>query len=69
LSIFDSFRLYPGSHEKKWGKHGEVNQAGMMAKINACTRIELIVLEIWAAGFWSGNYQEKELAEWCKPLL
>lgn len=49
LSIFDSFRLYPGMYEEKW--HIE-NKDDYLSRIASLTRAQLASLEIWIAGLW-----------------
>lgn len=56
LSVYDSFEIYPGMYEEKWG----VKKQGMIDKINGLSRFHTITLEIWAAGFWEGDYEAKD---------
>lgn len=65
LSIADSFRLYPGEYEGKWG----VDEKAMNEKLSRLTRWQLVCLEVWAAGFWEQAHKETTPDEWCKPLL
>jgi len=46
--IADSFQLYPGVYEEKWGVEQEV----MMEKITSLSPWEAACLACWAAEFW-----------------
>ena len=52
--VEDSFRLYPGIYEDKWG----VEQKEMLEKIRALPRLSAAFLELWAVGFWTINTSE-----------
>ena len=49
VQIEDSFYLYPGQYEEKWG----VNRLEMYDKIKALSALDAIFLELWAVGFWA----------------
>ncbi len=63
IEIEDSFRLYPGQYEAKWG----VDPADLLPKINGLSRFNRVALEIWAAGFWRQQGETPE--SWAAPLL
>jgi hypothetical protein len=65
-NIEDSFRLYPGVYEEKWGI---ADPQDFIARLNALPRFHLVALEIWAAAWWEHFYEDVPAAEWCKPLL
>ncbi len=66
LSIMDSFEIYPGLYEEKWG----VGKDTFLDKLRACTRWELACLELWIAGFWNGRFnEEKFMEDWLNILL
>lgn len=65
LSIYDSFRLYPGMYEEKW----DVAADSLNGKLSECTRWQLVCLEVWAAGFWEEAHRDTSPDEWAKPLL
>jgi len=52
--VEDSFRLYPGTYEDKWG----VTEKEMMEKINSLDPLNAIFMELWAIGFWAVNTSE-----------
>ena len=64
LSIYDSFELYPGMYEGKWSVDKWLND-----KLALLSRWQLTCLEIWAAGFWKGGYQNIPLDDYIKGLL
>lgn len=64
LSIEDSFKLYPGSYEEKWGIE---NASGFVDRLSKLTRWELCCLEIWAAGFWA-KHKELDVDEYCAKV-
>jgi len=47
-NVEDSFSLYPGQYQKKWG----VDAAALCGKLRALTSFQLAALEIWAGQFW-----------------
>ena len=49
--VEDSFTLYPGVYEGKWG----VSRDEMMKKIDSLSPLDAIFLELWAVGFWALN--------------
>lgn len=49
--VEDSFRLYPGEYEGKWG----VDKTAMLEKINALDKYDSALVELWAVGFWQIN--------------
>lgn len=59
LSVDDSFRLYPGVFEEKWG----VVWKEIMGKMESLNRFHLTALEIWAGSFWEGNYNASDAIE------
>lgn len=66
LSIYDSFRLYPGQYEEKWS----VEADELNGKLQACTRFQVVCLELWSAGFWEReDYQDvNSIPKHCKIL-
>lgn len=64
LSIADSFKLYPGSYEDKWGID---DAAGFVDRLSDLTRWELCCLEMWAAGFWQ-NHETTNIDEYCGKI-
>ena len=46
--VEDSFRLYPGTYEEKWG----VAQKEMMEKIVSLDPVSAALVEMWAVAFW-----------------
>lgn len=65
-NIEDSFRLYPGQFEDKWGID---NPEDFVNRLNSLTRAQSLCLEIWAAGFWEKKYMNTAVEEYCKPLV
>lgn len=65
-SIADSFHLYPGAYEEKWGIS---DPDGFIQRLAGLTRAQALCLEIWAAGFWEKKYLDTPVEEYCKPLL
>ena len=49
LSASDSFDLYPGMYEDKWG----VKKDLVMAKLEGLTVFQLMAIELWSALFWA----------------
>lgn len=47
----DSFALYPGIYEEKWG----VTQPEILEKIISLDPVSAAFLELWAVGFWALN--------------
>jgi len=67
LSIVDSFKLYPGSYEDKWGID---DPKGFVDRLAQRSRWDLACLEIWAARFWEGDYDAPDAVDrHCAPLL
>ncbi len=55
--VRDSFDLYPGVYEEKWG----VKKEEVLAKIAQLTNWQAYCLQIWACDFWeSGCYEEPD---------
>ena len=52
--VEDSFNLYPGMYEEKWG----INQKEMIDKIISLDPLSAIFLELWAVSFWAINTSE-----------
>ena len=65
LSIHDSFEIYPGSYEEKWG----VDKAHMLETLKECTVFQLAALEYWAAMFWEGDYNAPDAMEKACAIL
>jgi hypothetical protein len=59
LSLLDSFEIYPGMYEEKWG----VDKKEMMGKIETLTQFQRACLEVWAAFFWQGDYNAPDAVE------
>lgn len=65
LSVSDSFELYPGAYEEKWG----VDKAHMVEALSGLTSFQLAALEYWAAMFWEGDFNaENALEKHCAVL-
>lgn len=47
--VEDSFALYPGVYEEKWG----VEKSAMIEKCRALNPTEAALCELWAVGFWA----------------
>lgn len=47
--VEDSFDLYPGYYEEKWG----VSKQELLAKVKGLTQQQATLLELWAVGFWA----------------
>lgn len=47
--VEDSFNLYPGIYEEKWG----TSKKDMLDKIMSLDRYEAALVELWAVGFWA----------------
>lgn len=47
----DSFRLYPGEYESKWGVEKDI----IMNKLTSLNRFQLCCMEIWIAIFWNDS--------------
>lgn len=47
--VEDSFILYPGMYEEKWG----VKKTDMLEKIASLSPLEAALVELWAVGFWA----------------
>lgn len=57
LSVSDSFDLYPGMYEAKWG----TDKTAMLTKIRELTDWQAACLVIWACDFWqSGAYEQED---------
>jgi hypothetical protein len=66
LNVADSFDLYPGVYEEKWGVDGPA----LNEKLKTCTSFQLLVLEIWCGMFWGGEYDTPDaITKHCRPLL
>lgn len=49
--VEDSFNLYPGVYEEKWG----VNKDEMLEKIKNLDTLSAALIELWAVNFWETN--------------
>jgi len=65
--IEDSFRLYPGIYEEKWG----VNEKEMIDKIKIISLdpVSAVFLELWAVGFWAVNQDAGDLENYLSGKL
>lgn len=57
--VEDSFNLYPGVYEEKWG----VDQKEMVDKIISLDPLTAAFLELWVVGFWAVNISESSQLE------
>lgn len=57
--VEDSFNLYPGVYEEKWG----VDQKEMIDKIISLDPLTAAFLELWVVGFWAVNISESSQLE------
>lgn len=48
-NVVDSFELYPGMYEEKWG----VDREAMIAKVNSMDALTAALAEMWAVGYWA----------------
>lgn len=64
LEIADSFRLYPGVYEEKWGIS---DSQDFLKRLGDLSMVHKMSLELWAASFWRNN--ESDLEQHCAPLL
>lgn len=55
--VEDSFSLYPGIYEEKWG----VNREEMLTKIKSLDSLSAALVELWAVGFWDINRDAGDL--------
>ena len=51
VQVEDSFDLYPGVYEEKWG----ADKKEMLVKIGGLSPLESALVELWAVGFWAIN--------------
>ncbi len=49
--VEDSFALYTGHYEGKWG----VEKEEMIEKIKSLSQLDAALIELWAIGFWALN--------------
>jgi len=68
LEISDSFDLYPGSYEDKWG----TDKFPFLEKIAKLTLFQEICLKIWIAQFWDlvgeeAPYTDEYVSQLLKP--
>jgi len=54
-SVFDSFALYPGTYEEKWG----VDKTAMLEKVRKLDDWQVACLAIWAVDFWASDIYEQ----------
>ena len=50
-NVIDSFALYPGVYEEKWG----VTRKELTVNLCSLTLFERVAMELWAAYFWGSE--------------
>ncbi len=63
--VEDSFDLYPGTYEEKWG----ASRQEMIDKIISLAPVSAAFLELWAVGFWALNQNPGDLKNYLAGKL